>query len=161
MANMANEIATRVNRFGIGAWLAALPPRIGSGPVPKLDAGQTEDLRAPGLVLRLGRAASRTAGASAIPLDEVVIERASFDGAGLELPFGLYMARETPASAAAKLSADTAGGDPAAVAAGDRRISHVLDNALVAEVAFRSGMTGIEQILIVRLGSPYRYGISP
>lgn len=74
-------------------------------------------------------------------------------GAGGNLPFGLSAASETPATAQQKLGKhETTPLSARDIGGGDLRQSYFLADGRVLEITWKRGLTGIDAIVIVRLG---------
>lgn len=149
VATLADELLARINCFGMGAWLDGV--LAGSGqvlPGAGLASGALRSARlAPGLAATLGRVLVPQSD----PRDSLVLARVEGD-ATAPMPRGLNPATETPGTAGAKLSTNTAGGSPGEVASGDRRVSFFLDGARVVELRFNPGLVGFDRIVLARLG---------
>ena len=149
----SNQIAERINCYGLADWLRQLAAWLNTTPhglIPVAPVDRLEiDLPERGLHLIFNHP---HAGNTAIAdFDRWVLEQAIFYPSAA-LPFGLDAQVETSASAQAKLGDDSAGGSPRNIAAGDRRISCFLDDARVVELSFGPQMTGLTRVWLVRLG---------
>ncbi|WP_156655665.1 hypothetical protein [Methylobacterium platani] len=149
---LMGEAVRRINCTAVGAWLEAWLAALGL-PLPAAFDGNGEAVtpRASGVVLRIG-AVSRVQGLPD-PRDRLRLIAIEAD-AGAAMPLGLDAARETLATATAKLSTATVGGSPAELAAGDRRISFFIDGGRVIELRFLDGLVGFDRLLVARLGEP-------
>ncbi len=151
VATLADELLARINCFGMGAWLGGV--LAGSGqvlPDAGLASGALRSARlAPGLTVTLGRVPVPQSD----PRDALVLVRVEGDPTA-PMPLGLDPVAETLAGAKVKLSANTAGGSPGEVAAGDRRVSFFLDGARVVELRFAPGLVGFDRFVLARLGAP-------
>ena len=150
------EIADRINRYGIADWLRLLAASLGKNfhdliPIAPVARHEIE-LPEWGLTLILSHphAGHIDAGAP----DRWVLESARFNPLAAALPFELDARNETPDSAKAKLSDDTVAGN---IIAGDARISYFLDDARVVELTFASGLKGLTSVQVVRLGGAMEF----
>ena len=149
----SDELADLVYCTGVASWLAQLGPWLG------FDA----DTFPPKNPLRFAEFESQEKGIK-IVLHYPFWERGSFcepqnwtihqldyDAYHAPLPFGLDALRETPQSARAKLSEDTASFP-------DRwTVTHYLNDARVVAVEFRRGWVGIAAVHMTRLGGAVPY----
>ncbi len=151
MADEADTIVANIKRPGRGPYLESLFQWAGiANPFPSPAARASALFTSPSRHLTF-QTLQVPYPAKQHEWDDIVLEQVVF-GAQAGLPFMLDAGSETPASARLKLSRDTVGGDTAAIARGDRRVSYFMFDATVIEVTFEPGMTGITQVLAARLG---------
>lgn len=145
----ADEIADRVNCFGIGAWLEKLSALAG---VP-LDAPDDPEERATVALEPLGVEVTlrRHRDQALSRADQVVLEIASFDVADATLPFGLDAATLDLETAKATLSRDTAGGRSVDVRDGNLDVTFFLKDARFVVLGFTPSMVGLTRCVVQRL----------
>ncbi|MDR1424478.1 MAG: hypothetical protein LBI92_07735 [Azoarcus sp.] len=180
-AHWADDIAAHVGTYGNGLWLPGLSawlsmPGLDWLPNPleeaaaqggaSADADNDEedepervDVPVPtrGVQLVFYAMPSYAKAPEKMRLHHIVLERAIFnatligqhhlDGA---LPFSLDIRTETPASAAEKLKSDD-------VTKREASISYFLDDNRVVAIDFKAGLSGIRQVMIVRLWKPIEF----
>lgn len=141
------ELVQRVNCYGVGPWLgqvlADLEVAFPTAPVTLPRSG--------GLVLKIDALAP--APQSSDRRDAFYISLAEADDT-VPPPLGLDATSETIDSARAKLSPSIAGGSPAEIVAGDRRVSFFMDGGRVIELRYKPNLVGFDRIVVARLGAP-------
>lgn len=162
----AQQIADRINRYGIGRWLAALAENLDvsfSALAPECPSAKytfTAPRKGLQIVLTHPHADHVDIGDPErwqLTAAKFYLLKGEFGVWNNTLPFDLNSESETPNSAKNKLSNDTSGFAFQTIARGDRRISYFLDDARVVELTFRFGMVGLECVHVVRLGSAQFY----
>lgn len=142
-----DEIVQRVNCYGVGPWLEQVLVDLGL----VLPITPVTLPRSAGLVLKLE--ASPSMPPSSDRRDGFFISLIEGDDT-VPAPLGLDSNGETIDSARAKLSRSIAGGSPAELAAGDRRVSFFIDGGRVIELRFKPNLVGFDRIVVARLGIP-------
>jgi hypothetical protein len=159
--SLADEIAQRVNCYGLVRWAGELAQTLGIAPALLIPVRPVEkhipELRDMGLELVFGYRGEL--GGIADPerwlLRQVrfhVQAHAAYGAWRQRLPFSLDARNETPASAEGKLGTDRSGGSPREIAHGDTRITYFLPDGRAVELHFAAGMRGLERVGVSRLG---------
>jgi len=180
-AHWADDIAARVGTYGNGQWLPGLgawlamkgldwlpdpledtharrgtPASSSSG---EADEPEKVDIPVPtrGVQLVFYAMPSYTKAPKKARLHHIVLDSATFNAALIgqhkldgALPFSLDIRAETPAGAAEKLKTSD-------VVRNGESISYFLDDNRVVAIDFKAGMSGIKQVMVVRLWKPIEF----
>lgn len=162
--SLSQQIADRINCYGISDWLRVLAGEMNMLPhdlIP-IQATTRHEVECNGLCLRFHHTHAGHVTVADPQRWEMVEakfsllqgERSAWQGV---LPFNLDAEAETPESAKQKLSDETSPISSSAIPHSGWRMSYFLDDARVVELTFRVGMVGLDRIYIVRLGSAQDY----
>lgn len=160
--DIADEIASRVNCYGIADWAEQLAANLAIAPAlllpetPVLRHVPELGRKGVALVFRYPQIehAPRSDPQRWILTDVTFFlqEQADHGRWPYSLPWGLDATNASPESASAKLGNDITGGSARDIAAGDRRVTYFLSDARAVELTFGPGMHGLERISVSRLG---------
>lgn len=161
-ASLADALCQRINCRNIGVWLLELAATLELPPVALMPEPPVarHDIVVPHRGLRLVLTHPHAGDVDVGDPDRWLITEAQFGLSGQfdanwreALPFGLDATSETPETIVTKLGSEADGLSKKALAAGDRRQSYFMDDALVVEVTWKPELKGLERIWIVRLGA--------
>jgi hypothetical protein len=161
---VAEQIAARVNCYGIASWAGKLAKLLEVAPellLPQRSAKRhIPELKGRGMELVFGYPEDDLAGPydperwALLEAQFFVKDRSPYGGWRHRLPLELEPLHETPASAQGKLGKDFAGGTSRDIAKGDTRITYFLPDARAVELQFAPGMQGLARVGFSRLGVP-------
>ena len=151
----ADEIADRVNCFGIGAWLDKLSALAGVPIQAPEDPKERKTIALEPLGLEV--TLRRHDDPAHVRADQVVLDIATFDVAEAVLPFGLDAATLTLETAKAMLSHDTAGGRSVDIKNGNLDVTYFLEDARFVVLGFAPSLVGLTKCTVRRLGGEVDY----
>jgi len=143
-----DEIMRHVNYFNNGAFCDALFEWAGIAwpvPDPQIDSNFVIESHLRHLTFHLNRIAFPPESRLLKDWNDVVLQKVQFD-AMAALPFGLTAMKETPETATVTLGTDTF--------AVDQHVTYFMPDGLAVGVEFKSGMIGIKEVIVGRLGFP-------